>query len=96
MIGYVKNKQKDNLPKKNANIGIALIVPICVLIFWEAIVRAGLVKPTLLPPPTKLWKTFCSLVGSGKLQSGLLISFGRVAAGFLIGSLSGATVGFLI
>ena len=92
MIGYVKNKQKDTPLKKLINVGIALVVPICVLILWELIVKAGLVKATLLPPPTKLWKTFCSLVSSGKLQSGLLISFGRVAAGFLIGSLAGATV----
>lgn len=96
MIGYVKNKQKDTPLKKLINVGIALVVPICVLILWELIVKAGLVKATLLPPPTKLWKTFCSLVSSGKLQSGLLISFGRVAAGFLIGSLAGATVGFLM
>lgn len=96
MIGYVKNKQKDTPLKKLINVGIALVVPICVLILWELIVKAGLVKATLLPPPTKLWKTFCSLVSSGKLQSGLLISFGRVVAGFLIGSLAGATVGFLM
>lgn len=96
MIGYEKNKQKNNLLRKIINIGVALIVPICVLILWESIVNAGLVKATLLPPPTKLWKTFCSLISSGKLQSGLLISFGRVVAGFLIGSIAGSIVGFLM
>lgn len=96
MIGYEKNRPKNTLRRKLINIGIALIVPICVLILWETIVNAGLVKSTLLPPPTKLWKTFCSLIESGKLQSGLFISFQRVAAGFLIGSISGALLGFLM
>lgn len=96
MIGYVKNRQKDTLIRKVINIGIALVVPICVLIFWESIVNAGMVKATLLPPPTKLWKTFCSLIDSGKLQTGLLISFKRVVSGFIIGSAAGAILGFFM
>lgn len=96
MIGYVKNKQKDTLIRKVVNIGIALIVPICILILWESIVNAGMVKATLLPPPTKLWKTFCSLIDSGKLQTGLIISFKRVVCGFIIGSAVGAILGFLM
>ena len=96
MIGYVKYKEENNLLHKIKNIVIALIVPIGVLLFWEWIVKVGLVKATLLPPPTKLWKTFINLVSSGKLQDGLVISFGRVIVGFLIGSLLGALIGFLM
>lgn len=96
MIGYRKNKIKETPFQKIINIVIALVVPVCVLILWESIVNAGLVKPTLLPPPTKLWKTFCSLIDSGKLQSGLLISFKRVVSGFFIGSVAGGILGFIM
>lgn len=96
MIGYRKNKSKETPFQKIINIVIALVVPVCVLILWESIVNAGLVKPTLLPPPTKLWNTFCSLIDSGKLQSGLLISFKRVVSGFFIGSVAGAILGFIM
>lgn len=96
MIGYVKNKKKITWRQKVLNIVIALIIPILVIILWESVVSAGLVRASLLPPPSKLCQTFLSLVETGKLQTSLLISFGRVAVGFIIGSLAGALLGFLM
>lgn len=96
MIGYQKNRTKDTLPKKIFNFVVVIIIPVAVLIFWEWVVRAGHVKASLLPPPTKLWQTFCKLTLSGKLQSGLLVSFKRVVIGFFVGSFAGAIVGFLM
>ncbi len=96
MIGYTKNNGKETGITKVLGTGLALLVPICVLIIWESIVKAGYIKPSLLPPPTKLWQTITRLISTGKLQEGLLISFKRVAAGFLIGSIAGAFLGFLM
>lgn len=96
MIGYVKYKEEDTICQKVKNLIIALILPIAVLIFWECIVKAGWVRASLLPPPTKLWETFINLVSSGKVQNGLIISFGRVIIGFFIGSLFGVLLGFLM
>lgn len=96
MIGYVKEKKDKTVKQKVLNVALALIVPICILIFWEFVVKIGWVKATLVPPPTKLWSTFLTLVESGKLQNGLLISFRRVITGFLIGTAAGAVIGFLM
>ncbi|MEE1248440.1 MAG: ABC transporter permease [Lachnospiraceae bacterium] len=96
MIGYVKYKKENTLIHKIKNVVVALIVPISVLVFWEWIVKAGFVKATLLPPPTRLWENFISLVSSGDLQNGLIISFGRVITGFMIGSLAAVILGFLM
>ena len=96
MIGYQKTQKKNTYRKKIQNIIITLALPILFLIFWEWVVQAGYVRATLIPPPTKIWKTFQLLVETGRLQFGLHISFKRVIAGFFIGSLSGTVLGFLV
>ena len=50
----------------------------------------------MIPPPSKLAETFVQLVTSGKLGQGLLISFQRVIVGFLIASVIGIVLGFLM
>jgi sulfonate transport system permease protein len=96
VIGYQKNKRKETFLVKLGNIGIMILVPVLVLLFWQWVVEAGFVRESLLPPPTKLWQTFCKLVSSGNLQRGLLVSFRRVIIGFVIGSLAGIVLGFLM
>lgn len=96
MIGYQKTKKKNTVGRKIGNAAIALALPVVFVIFWEWVVQAGYVKPTLIPPPTKVWDTFISLIETGKLQNGLGISFTRVILGFLIGSVSGAIIGFFM
>lgn len=96
MIGYSKKKREQSPAARVKNIILAWIFPIVFLIFWEWIVRAGYVKPTLIPPPSKVWSTFLTLIKTGKLQHGLGISFKRVIIGFFLGSISGAVIGFLM
>jgi sulfonate transport system permease protein len=96
VIGYQKNKQKDTFPVKILNLGIVIVVPVLVLLFWQWVVSAGYVRESLLPSPVKLWNTFCKLISSKNLQKGLLVSFKRVLTGFFIGSLAGAVLGFLM
>lgn len=50
----------------------------------------------MIPPPSRLAETFVQLVTSGKLAQGLLISFQRVLIGFLIASVVGIVLGFLM
>jgi len=50
----------------------------------------------VIPPPSRLAETFVQLVTSGKLAQGLLISFQRVLIGFLIASVVGIVLGFLM
>jgi sulfonate transport system permease protein len=96
MIGYQKKQRKKTAWLTVLHLLTAIALPIVLLLIWEWAVRAGHLKGNLVPPPTKLWETFKALVRSGKLQSGLLVSFGRVITGFLIGSIAGAVIGFLM
>lgn len=96
MIGYSKKKVKVSPFIKQRNFLLALILPVLFLFFWQWVVDAGYVRPTLIPSPKIVWATFISLVKNGRLQKGLLISFRRVALGFLIGSISGSVIGFLM
>lgn len=96
MIGYVKEAKKSSNAAKIKNIVLTLALPAGILAAWELGVRNGRINGNIVPAPTTLWSTFIGLVSSGKLQAGLLISFQRVLAGFLIASVFGVLVGFLM
>jgi sulfonate transport system permease protein len=96
MIGYVKNAEKKTTAGKVKDIILAVILPVLILALWEWNVAKGVLNGNVVPAPSTLWKTFCSLVSSGKLQEGLIISFKRVLAGFLIATVVGVVIGFLM
>lgn len=77
--------------------GQGLIVPVILLIVWEAVVRLGWVSAHLLPPPSELVVTLGDLGQSGVLLGHIGISSLRVLIGFAIGAglalLVGAAVG---
>lgn len=96
MIGYVKEKKEKTKLETVKNFVLAVILPVLILAVWEWNVARGVLNGNVVPAPTTLWKTFWSLVTSGKLREGLIISFERVFAGFLIAGVVGVTVGFLM
>lgn len=96
MIGYVKEPQRQSNAVKAKNVILALVLPVGILAVWELGVRNGSINGNVVPAPTTLWATFVSLVSSGKLQAGLMVSLQRVLAGFLIASAFGVVVGFLM
>lgn len=71
----------------------ALVLPVVVLAIWSLAARYELVAAQILPAPSIVWATAVELVASGQLQSELLVSMGRVAAGLLIGGGLGLTIG---
>jgi sulfonate transport system permease protein len=73
--------------------GRGLIVPVLLLIVWEAVVRVGLIAPNLLPPPSELVGTLRELSAGGALAQHILASSIRVLAGFAIGAGLGVVVG---
>lgn len=91
-----KSGNKKTVRTKIKNIILTLFLPVVILILWELGVKYGNINGNVIPPPTTLVKTFISLVSSGKLQSGLLISFQRVLEGFLIAAVIGIVLGFLM
>ena len=87
---------KNTTATKVKNIFLALLLPVLILALWEIGVRSGNINGNVIPAPTKLVQTFISLIESGKLQEGLLISFQRVIIGFVIAAVIGVVVGFFM
>lgn len=75
--------------------GLGWVLPIALIALLEIVVRAGAVPAHLLPPPTEVAQTLIQLAGSG-LETHVLASTLRVAAGFLAGSLLALLLGSLV
>jgi sulfonate transport system permease protein len=77
--------------------GRGLIIPLVLLVAWEAVVRVGWVPANLLPPPSELVGTVQQMAADGSLFQNMLVSSLRVLAGFSIGAglavVIGAAVG---
>ncbi|OCT12995.1 ABC transporter permease [Paenibacillus pectinilyticus] len=69
------------------------IVPIIVMIVWQAAGTYGIVPTSLLPTPLAILKQFVDLAASGKLWHNLEISLYRAALGFLLGGSIGLLLG---
>jgi sulfonate transport system permease protein len=83
---------------------VGLLLPIGAALVWEAAVRLGLSNGRLVPPPSVIWHTLVDLARTGEtwpfgeLQRHVLVTTGRVAAGFgsgvVAGTLAGAIAGY--
>jgi sulfonate transport system permease protein len=77
-------------------VALPVIVPLVLIILWELLSRKGLVRPTILPPPSAIWGTFAEMFRSGELLNHLWTSIRRVIQGFTAGAGLGLVAGFLI
>jgi len=66
--------------------GQGWIVPVLLLLFWEAAVQGGLIAANLLPPPTELARSLADLAANGSIFQHVGVSSLRVLVGFLIGA----------
>lgn len=72
------------------------VLPLGLLLIWETLVAAGLVKPNLLPPPSELAYTLVDLARNGILFEHMAVSTLRVFTGFSIGATLALAVGALV
>ena len=72
---------------------LGLILPVGLAVVWELVVRAGWASGRLVPPPSVIFDTFVELWRAGELQRHILVTTGRVAAGFGIGVVAGTLGG---
>jgi sulfonate transport system permease protein len=72
---------------------LGLVLPVGLALAWELIVRAGWASGRLVPPPSVIFDTFVELWRAGELQRHILVTTGRVAAGFGIGVVAGTLGG---
>jgi NitT/TauT family transport system permease protein len=61
---------------------------------WQLAALAS--KPLFLPGPLLVWNALGDLTASGALLGGVTASYGRILAGWLIGSALGAPIGLLM
>lgn len=74
---------------------LGLVVPLGLALAWETAVGLGWSSGRLLPPPSRVLKTFVELALSGGLAGHVAATLGRVALGFLLGVASGTALGGL-
>jgi sulfonate transport system permease protein len=74
-------------------LGLGLLVPVVLAAGWELAVRLGWSNGRLVPPPSVIFATFAELWSAGELQRHILVTTGRVAAGFAIGVVTGTAIG---
>ncbi len=72
------------------------LLPLALLIIWEAVSRFGLIAQHLLPPPSALAETTLALARDGSLFTHIGVSSARVAAGFAIGAALGLIIGAVV
>ncbi|WP_394792509.1 ABC transporter permease subunit [Rhodoferax sp.] len=75
---------------------LSWLVPLVVVLVWEAAARAGLLSLQVLPAPTKVLRTAWELVQAGRLVTDMGVSLLRAAIGFVIGGAIGFALGTLV
>lgn len=71
------------------------LVPLAVLLLWQAASQAGLVADDVMPAPTAVAIAFWKVARSGELLRDIEVSGGRAFAGFLLGGGIGFALGML-
>lgn len=71
------------------------LVPIAILILWEAGARSGFIEARTLPAPSQVAVAFWESAKSGELGRNVLISFERAMIGLAIGGGLGFLLGIL-
>ena len=74
---------------------IPWLLPIAILVLWEAGAQLGFIQPTVLPPPTAVALAGWNLAVSGTLWTDIEVSAGRAFLGFAIGGGIGFVLGLL-
>jgi sulfonate transport system permease protein len=73
-----------------------LILPLLVLLAWQAAADRGWVAIQILPPPAMVLRTLGDLLRDGTIAENLQISLVRIAIGFAVGSGAGLALGVLL
>ena len=69
--------------------------PVAILVVWEILAQAGILKPTYAPAPTDILSTTVELWKDGVLGPDLAISLQRAGIGLAIGLTTGILTGVL-
>lgn len=92
----MKSERLAKLRSCIASSVLALAGPVCLLLLWWIASAYSWISPQVLPRPDWVFNTFLDLLKDGDIFSAAVVSFQRIAEGFLIGASLGFAFGFLI
>lgn len=92
----MKDERLAKLPSRIASSVLALTGPGSLLVLWWIASAHSWISPQVLPRPDWVFNTFLDLLKDGDIFSAAVVSFQRIAEGFLIGASLGFAFGFLI
>jgi sulfonate transport system permease protein len=75
---------------------LTLALPLALVGLWQGLFELGLIRPILLPPPTRVAAAFAELAISGDLLRHVGISLARVLEGFAVAASAGLALGLAI
>ncbi|MGE8077499.1 ABC transporter permease [Peribacillus loiseleuriae] len=93
------NKIKESRftkPKINRKVLLGSILPLTLLIIWEASGRMGIIESHLLPIPSVIVEGLYQMALEGTLWGHIGTTLIRVFAGFLIGTFTAVIIGSLV
>lgn len=93
--GVARRPRAFALPRPDLRGAAGLLLPLGLLLAWEAAARSGLFQANLLPSPAAVVEEVAALARSGELWSHIGITVSRVAAGFLAGAAAATALGAL-
>ena len=82
-------------PYRFAGPALGLLIPLVLLVAWQAVTAAGLAPASMLPPPMLVVRTLLAMAVSGEMASAIGITGTRLALGFLLGALVATVLGAL-
>lgn len=88
--------RRGPLDRRWVRIALGAVLPVLLLIVWQAVTRAGLVRSYQLPAPASVWNAAVDLAERGLLGQYVAISTQRVLIGFAVGAALGLVVGSLV
>jgi sulfonate transport system permease protein len=82
-------------PARRRRIVFGLILPVALVILWEAACRVGFIAPNQLPAPTAVLQDMAAMAATGELFDHIGITLYRVFVGFLLGVAAATVLGSL-
>jgi len=86
-------KKNRKMPGKLKSFILRLILPLCIILVWEAVCRTGLVSSYAMPSPGTVMRTAIEGIRDGSLWQHILTSFFRVHEGFMLAAVFGLVLG---
>ncbi|MDS9472824.1 ABC transporter permease [Sporosarcina pasteurii] len=82
--------------KKVRGFALGFIIPVVLLVVWEAAVRFNLLDAYVFPAPTTILQKIIELAKEGTLWGHVGITFFRVLIGFLAGTVAAVVLGSVV